>query len=102
MAGLLEQLGIEDIKYFQHRSAGSITEMFLLLGSVVKAELVKDISRASCYGILADEVCDVANKEQLVSFVTFVHPDTGKAKTAFLSASDILENSRQVHLMPKR
>ena len=90
---LLEQLGVEEMKYFKHRSAGSIREMFLLLGSVVKSQLVQEISRASCYGLLADEVCDVANKEQLVTFIKFVNPDTGKTNTVFLSASDILENS---------
>ena len=93
LLSLLESVGVEDIKYFKHRSAGSIREMFLLLGGVVKARLIKDVSRASCYGLLADEVCDVANKEQLVTFIKFVHPDTGKANTVFLSASDILENS---------
>ena len=83
----------QDIKYFKHRSAGSVREMFLLIGSVLKAQVVGEISRAKCFGILSDEVCDVSNKEQLVTFVKFVHPDTGEANTAFLAASDVLEES---------
>ena len=90
---LLQQVGLEDLKYFKHRSAGSIREMFLLIGSVLEAQLVDDMSKANCFGLLADEVCDVSNKEQLVTFVKFVHPETGKAKTAFLAASNLFENS---------
>ena len=93
LLSLLQQLGLEDIKYFKHRSAGSTREMFLLIGSVLKTQLVDDISRAKCLGLLTDEVCDVSNKEQLVTFVKFVHPKTGKAKTAFLASSSLLENS---------
>ena len=93
LLALLQQLGLEDIKYFKHRSAGSTREMFLLIGGVLKTQLVDDISKAKCFGLLTDEVCDVSNKEQLVTFVKFVHPETGKAKTAFLAASNLLENS---------
>ena len=67
--------------------------MFLLIGSALKAQLVHDILKAKCFGLLADEVFDVSNKEQLVTFVKFVHPETGKANTAFLAASNLLGNS---------
>ena len=90
---LLQQVGLEDIKYFKHRSAGSVREMFLLIGSALKAQLVHDKLKAKCFGLLADEVFDVSNKEQLVTFVKFVHPETGKANTAFLAASNLLGNS---------
>lgn len=40
---LLQQVDLEDIKYFKHRSAGSVREIFLLIGSVLKAQLVHDI-----------------------------------------------------------
>ena len=90
---LLQQVGLEDIKYFKHRSAGSVREIFLLIGSVLKAQLVHDISKAKCFGLLADEVFYLSNKEQLVTFVKFVHPETGKANTAFLAASNLLGNS---------
>ena len=90
---LLQQVGLEDIKYFKHRSAGSVREMFLRIGSVLKAQLVHDILKAKCFGLLADEFFDVSNKEHLVTFVKFVHPETGKANTAFLAASNLLGNS---------
>lgn len=96
LLAVLQQLGLEDIKYFKHHSPGSIREMFLLIGSVLKAKLLNDISRAKCFGLLTDEVCDVSIKEQLVTFVKFVHPETGKAKTAFHASSSLLENSSSV------
>lgn len=83
LLSLFQQLGLEDIKYSKHRSADSIREMFLLIGSVLKRQLVDDISRAKCVELLTDEVCDVSNKAQLVTFVKFVHPKSGKAKTEF-------------------
>ena len=82
LSNLHEQFGVEDMKYFRRRSVSSVREMLLLLGIVVKSQHVQDISRASCYGLLADGVCDVANKEQLVTFMKFFHHDTGKTSTA--------------------
>ena len=39
---LLQQVGLEDIKYFKHCSASSVREMLLFIGSVLKAQLVHD------------------------------------------------------------
>lgn len=90
---MLEQIGLEHIKYFKHRSTGSIREMFLLIGSVIKEQLTKNLSMANCFGVLSDEVCDISNTEQLVTFVKYVHPQTGKAHTTFLAANDLFEDS---------
>ena len=65
LRAVLPQLGLEDIKYFKHHSAGSIREMFLVIGSVLKAQLLDDISRARCFGLLTDEVCNVSTKSSL-------------------------------------
>ncbi|XP_048580041.1 zinc finger protein 862-like [Nematostella vectensis] len=93
LLSVLEQLGLDNIKYFQHRSAGSVREMFLLIGSVLKEQLTTNLSLANCFGILSDKVCDVSNIEQLVTFVKYVDPNSGKAHTTFLAASDLLESS---------
>ena len=69
---LLEQVGVEDMRFFQHRSQGSIREMFLLLGETVKAQMIRKVSEGSSYGLLSDEFCDVSNKEQLVTFIKYV------------------------------
>ena len=54
LLSLLQQLGLEDINYFKHRSAGSTREIFLLIGSTLITQLVDDISRAKCLGLLTD------------------------------------------------
>lgn len=90
---LLEQVGLKDMRFFQHKSAGSVREMFLLLGKVVRNTVTNPFSDVRSFGWLCDEANDVANKEQLITFIKFVNPTTGKPNTKFLAASDLLEKS---------
>lgn len=90
---LLELVGLKDMRFFQHRSTGLVREMFLLLGKVVRDTVTKPFSDVRCFGLLCDEANDVANKEQLITFIKFVNPTTGKPNTKFLAASDLLEKS---------
>ena len=89
---VIEQLGLTDMKYFQHRSAGSFREMFLELGHQIK-QVIEKCRKANCFGLVCDEVCDLSNKEQLLTFIKYVDPETHKATTDFLSASDLLKDS---------
>ena len=68
-------------------------EMFILMGEMVKSEVVKKAQQASYMVLLIDEVMDIAQREQLVSFIRYVDPDTNEVKTDFLALSDILESS---------
>lgn len=68
-------------------------EMFILMGDMVKSEVVKKAQQASFMGLLIDEVMDIAQREQLVSFIRYVDQDTYKVKTDFLAVNDILESS---------
>ncbi|XP_028516259.1 uncharacterized protein LOC110243833 [Exaiptasia diaphana] len=90
---VLQQLGLDDIKYFQHRSAGSFRSIMLMLGENIKSQVAKKCEEAKYFGLLCDEVCDLANKEQLLTFVNYVDKDTHKVCTDFLSATDLLEKS---------
>ena len=65
--------------------------MLLLLGDVVKTQMIDVIKKANCFGLLSDEVCDISNKEQLVTFVKYLNVDSGKASTDFLTVNDLLE-----------
>ena len=67
--------------------------MLLLLGDVVKTQMIDVIKKANCFGLLSDEVCDISNKEQLVTFVKYLNVDIGKASTDFLAVNDLLEKS---------
>ena len=55
--------------------------------------MTNPFSDVRSFGLLCDEANDVANKEQLVTFIKFVNPSTGKPNTKFLAASDLLEKS---------
>ena len=79
------------MKFFEHHSGGSVREMFILMGEMVKSEVVKKAQRASFMGLLIDEVMDIAQREQLVSFIRYVDQDTYEVKTDFLA--DILKSS---------
>ena len=47
---LVEELGVSNIKLFQHRSSGSVREMFLLLGKMIKEHVVKRALKSNCFG----------------------------------------------------
>ena len=81
---LLEQVGLKDMRFFQHRSAGSAREMFLLLGKVVRDTVKNPFSDVRRFGLLCDEANGVANKKQLITFIKFVNPTTGKPNTKSL------------------
>ncbi|CAB3990024.1 Hypothetical predicted protein [Paramuricea clavata] len=91
---VLEQLGLIDMKYFQHRSAGSFREIFLALGYQIKSQVAEKCRKANWFGLLCDEVCDISNQEQLLTFIKYVDPQTNKATTDFLSANDLFQNSQ--------
>ena len=90
---VVEKMGLSNMKFFEHRSGGSVREMFILMGEMVKSEVVKKAQQAGSIGLLIDEVMDIAQREQLVSFIRYVDQDTYEVKTDFLAVNDILESS---------
>ena len=90
---VVEKMGLSNMKFFEHRSGGSVREMFILMGEMVKSEAVKKEQQASFMGLLIDEVMEIAQREQLVSFIRYVDQDTYEVKTDFLAVNDILESS---------
>ena len=90
---VVEKMGLSNMKFFEHRSGGSVRETFILMGEMVESEAVKKAQQASFMGLLIDEVMDIAQREQLVSFIRYVDQDTYEVKTDFLAVNDILESS---------
>ena len=87
---LLRLLKLSDIQYFKQKSAGSIRQMFLILGETIRDHVRQKVSD-SFFSILCDEVCDISNKEQLISFIQYVDQHSGKPDVKFLAISDVLE-----------
>ena len=41
LSEVVEKMGFSKMKFFEHRSGGSVREMFILMGEMVKSEVVK-------------------------------------------------------------
>uniref|UniRef100_A0A8C4X0B0 Uncharacterized protein n=1 Tax=Eptatretus burgeri TaxID=7764 RepID=A0A8C4X0B0_EPTBU len=74
-------------------SDGSVREMFLILGRTIKQQIISKVQKASSFGLLVDEVCDVTETKQLVTFVQFVDTFDYKTKVNFLSTDNLLLES---------
>lgn len=83
LISLLERLGLGEIKHFQHRSQGSIREVFLFLGKAIKDIVIKAAASSEVFGCLADEVTDISVLQQFVVFVKYVNA-SGMPQTDFL------------------
>ena len=56
---------------------------------MIKEHVCKRVRLSNCFGLLCDDACDISCKEQLVTFLKFVDPDTGKATKEFLAIDDV-------------
>ena len=90
---LIERFGVNDIKYFETRSEKVLRKMLLLISKTILSDVVEKIKRSSEYGFLTDEVTDIANMCQLVSFVKFFDDEKGLPDTVFVDCSDLLSFS---------
>ena len=86
-----DSLAVNHLKYFNHRSEGSIREIFLVLGETIKEELVSSAQKVQSYGLMVDEVTDIPVQCQMLTFIQFVSPDTSCVEIAFLSVQNVLE-----------
>ena len=80
----MEKIGVDDIQFFQHTSRPSTREMFLTLGGVIKYALLQMLEKAKAFGLLTDEVTDVAVMQHLVTFVKYVNVETSEATRLFI------------------
>lgn len=90
---LLEKMGVDDMKYFQTRSEPVLREMALLLSEVIVEDLIERIKSSEGFGLLVDEVTDISNVQQLVTFIKFFDNEKGRPSTVFTDVTDLLEES---------
>jgi len=89
---LIEQMGNTDMKFFSHRSPGSVREIILTLGEVILNKILQKVNQSGKFGLLVDEVTDISTTEQMVAFIQYV-TDTGLTETPFLYIADCLADS---------
>ncbi|CAH3158111.1 unnamed protein product [Pocillopora meandrina] len=92
---LLEKLGVNDLKYFDHRSPASVREMFSTLGCAVKENVVTRAKTAGCFGLLVDDVSDISVMEQMITFIQFYDKDSSEVTVEFLSQLKNLKLSNE-------
>ena len=90
---LIEKMGVDDLKYFQTRSEPVLRKMLLLIAKTIIQDIVVKIKTSNVYGLLTDEVTDISNICQLVSFVKYYDYNKEKAETVFIDCSNLLEFS---------
>ena len=88
---LLEKLGVNDLKYFDHQSPASVREMFSTLGCAVKENVLTRAKTAGCFGLLVDDVSDISVMEQMITFIQFYDKDSSEVTVEFLSVDNLLE-----------
>ena len=93
LLSLLEELGVKEIKSFSTRSEKILRGMIVLIGDTIKKKIVESIKLSKGFAILTDEVTDISNIQQLVTFVQYFARNIGDCITTFLNTTDALEHS---------
>ena len=89
LLNLMERAGLQNLKHFTYTGEGTLQEMFLILGQVVKDRVTERVNKSKFFGCLVDEVTDVSVLQQFVTFVKYVHE--GKSRTEFLHTEHLSE-----------
>lgn len=76
---LIENVGVTELRHFNHRSRGSLREMLLLIGNQIQSDIVSEIEKAGCFSIMINDTSDVSTTEQIICFVQYFYE--GACKT---------------------
>ena len=93
MLKLLEIIGLANTKDFIKRSNSVLKELVLTLGDQLTEDIIQEIRKSNVHGLLTDEVTDLSNNLQLVTFIKYYDQNSGEAQTHFIDVSDVLEGS---------
>ena len=86
-------LGVSDIASFTARSPATIRSMIIVLSDIIKEELVKKIKESRGYACLVDEVTDISNVQNLLTFRKFYDMEKGMTVSKFINTCCILGES---------
>ena len=71
MLQLVENMGLNELKYFETRSEPILRKMLILIAKTIVSDLIGKIKDSDVFGLLTDEVTDVSNMCQLESVKYF-------------------------------
>ncbi|XP_006818180.1 zinc finger protein 862-like, partial [Saccoglossus kowalevskii] len=88
---LLEASGVDELKYFEHRSRRSVREILITIEETIRELILDRLQNVNAFGLLADESTDVAVMEQMIIFVKYFG-ELCEAKTDFLAMTTIFKS----------
>lgn len=94
LLNLIENPGVTELIETQTQSTGTILKMILVLVNVVREIIVDKIKQSDGYTCLKDEVTDISNICNLLTFIRFF--ETGETMISFVNATDILEHFENI------
>lgn len=89
----MEKMGVDEIKQFRTHSEPILRQMLLMIAEVIREEIVEKINKSQGFGLLTDEVTDIPNTAQLITFAKYYNKEKGDAETCFIGLSDLLAES---------
>ena len=90
MLEMLKSLDVEEVKQFRKHSSTILRDLLLTIGN--KEKLVSWI-RSPFFGILTEEVTDISNVQNLVTFIKYYGHEKGEVETAFIDSTNLLNFS---------
>ena len=79
----------------------SIYQLVLTLGDQLTEDIIQGIKNSNVYGLLTDEVMDLSNTLQLVTFIKYYDQNLGDARTRFVYVSDVIDGSVDTAAAPE-
>ena len=67
--------------------------MIIMLSDLIKEDLVAKIKTSSAFSLLTDEVTDISNIQQLLTFLRYYGVEKGTTETCFANTSNLLAES---------
>lgn len=92
LISVMEHSGLDSMKYFDHKSQGSLQDIFLLIGDTLHEQIIDEVNSSPVFSILVDEVTDISVKCQRVIFVQYLDK-LGNPVVMFLESRDVLGDS---------
>lgn len=89
----VEHIGLNDLKYLNHRSAGSQKEIILTISDTLKSGLIEKLQKVNCYGLMINDLSDVSSLEQMITYIQYVDPVSKSVQVDFLCIANLLEHS---------
>lgn len=82
---VLEEHLATAVRNATYTSADIQNQIIVILGEHIRDQIIQNVKKVPWFTIIADEVTDLANREQLSLVIRYVHPDDNLVREDFLT-----------------